>query len=177
MNHQENIRSGGTNVTDNIPVGVENRPNAMNSATEEEMMSVLLQQRQNSCRAQQTNSSHEINEHHSQTQQPGLMANQNGPTELHRHEQPITQPYPHLSHPIPRVPNNFATGLPPHDQGNLAILHLIYQAPLTMDLLKIPEAISLQAALNNGQVAPGVLLHQVLNSFRYIELQITGHLI
>ena len=164
MNHQANVRIGGAGVTDNIAAGVvKPSPIVMSSATEEDMMSVLLQERQNSYRAPQANPPHQINEQHLQIQQPGLMSNQNGPP-VSRLDQTITQPYQHLSHPTPRAPNNFATGPPPHDQGNLDILHLIYQAPLTMDLLKIPEAVSLQAALSSGQVAPGVLLHQVLYS-------------
>ena len=51
--------------------------------------------------------------------------------------------------------------MPLPDQGNLAMLQLISQAPFKQDLLKCPEAITLQTALNIGEVSPLVLLNQV----------------
>ena len=157
MNYKDNIRVGGNAMLEGIPPGVvKPSPMPLNAPTEE---TVMFQDRQHSRRALQANFEQHPNEH--QTHIPHqLQMNQNGP-ELNRTNPSILQPLQHLPQPMPRAPHSIPPAFPIHDQGNFAMLQLISQAPFTPHLLEIPEAVTLQTALNNGQVAPSVLLNQV----------------
>ena len=157
MNYKDNIAVSGDGMFDGIPPGViKPSPIPLNAATEDD----LFHERQHPRRALQANLQHHPNESQAHISQQHLM-NQNGP-EFNRGNQALPQPLPHIPQPMPRAPPSISGGIPVHDQGNLAILQLIHQAPFSPELLKIPEAITLQTVLNNGDVDPSILLNQVL---------------
>ena len=146
---------------DEIPPGVvKPSPIPMNAATEEDSMSAMMKEMQNSRRLPPTNLQQHPSEQQLQISPQVLLTNANE-LDLSRANQCTSQSLPHLPQPIPRIPNNIPNALPPHDQGNVSILQLIAQAPFNPELLKLPDAISLQTALNSGQVAPTILLNQV----------------
>ena len=149
------VASGG-GMADNPSGVVKPSPVSMNSSTEEQpMLDRHIQQ--SNFQSYQPNS-----QSHVQQREHPMMGNQDGP-EFSRAMASQQHTQQHLPQPhVPRASNNFGGGDQlVHDQGNFAMLRLIHNAPMTMDIHKIPEAISLQAALNSGQVAPSVLLHQV----------------
>ena len=151
MNYKENIRLSGNGMFDGIPPGVvKPSPIPLNAHTEDD----IFQGRQHSRRAVPVNPSHIIDHQHI-SHQP--IMKQNGP-DFSRANHSISQPLQHLPQPMPRTPESIQASLPLPDQ---AILQLIYQAPFNPDLLKLPEAVTLQTALKSGQVAPSVMLNQV----------------
>ena len=157
MNYKDNIVVGVDGMFDGIPPGViKPSPIPLNAATEDD----LFHERQQSRRVLQTNLQHHTNERQPHISQQHIM-NQNG-REFNRGNQALSQPLQHIPQPMPRVPPSISGGIPLHDQGNLAILQLIHQDPFSQELLKIPEAITLQTVLNNGDVDPSILLNQVL---------------
>ena len=68
-----------------------------------------------------------------------------------------------LRPPMPPPPPPPTGHIGPPDEASIrqGMLGLIYQAPLNVDILKRPEAQSLQTVIEQGQVHPNVLLHQV----------------
>jgi len=88
------------------------------------------------------------------------------PHPLPQHHNPVQVP-PHLQQqPQPRQPPVVPPPNqgPPSDEGiRQGMLELIHQAPLNVEVLKRPEAQSLQACVERGGVAPNLLLHQFIH--------------
>ena len=80
-----------------------------------------------------------------------------------------------LRPPMPPPPPPPTGHIGPPDEASIrqGMLGLIYQAPLNVDILKRPEAQSLQTVIEQGQVHPNVLLHQV----GFINIQLSLGLI
>ena len=146
----------GTAVFDGMPpVVVKPAPLPLHPHSDED---VRFQKSQNS-RISSEGTIQRANENPSHIPQ-SFISDQNGP-DVSRGNQSHSQSLQHLPQPLPRLPHSIQSAVPMPDQGNLAMLQLISQAPFTPDLLKLPEALALQKALSSGQVDPIVLLNQV----------------
>lgn len=78
-------------------------------------------------------------------------------------EELLRQQLPPRGPPVVPPPPSAPMGPQQPDEASIrqGMLGLIYQAPLNVDILKRPEAQSLQTVIEQGQVQPNVLLHQV----------------
>ena len=162
MNYNDN-RMSGNGVFDGLPpVVVKPAPLPINTHSEEDLR---FQDRQNSRMSLEGNL-HHSNEHSSHISH-SFITDQNGP-DVNRGNQSHSQSLQHLPQPLPRLPHSIQNPVPIPDQGNLAMLQLISQAPFNPELLKIPEALALQKAINGGQVDPVVLLNQVITISKHL---------